>query len=109
MPYDEKLAARVRPLLAEVSGAVEKKMFGGVAFLVHGHMSVGVHKDALIVRIDPAQGEAALAEPGTRPFDITGRPMKGWLMVTPEALATPKALAAWVRRGVSFAQSLPPK
>ena len=108
MAFDESLANRVRPLLAGASGVVEKKMFGGLAFLVQGNMSVGVHGSELIVRIDPSETQAALKQPGVHIFDITGRPMKGWLLVSGESLS-PKALESWVAKGVAYAQSLPPK
>lgn len=84
-------------------------MFGGVAFLLHGNMSVGIHKDALIVRLDPATAEAALKEKGTRVFDITGRPMKGWILIDASALGDRRTLARWVNRGVDFAATLPRK
>jgi TfoX/Sxy family transcriptional regulator of competence genes len=109
MAFDEALAARVRPLVSGTAGVVEKKMFGGLAFLVGGNMSVGIHGPDLIVRIDPAETDAALEEAGVRVFDITGRPMKGWLLVSPQALAGKAALARWVKRSVSYAQSLPAK
>jgi len=80
MAFDEQLATSVRNELARRPGLVEKKMFGGVAFLVNGNMSVGIHGKELIVRIAPDATEAALKEPGVRIFDITGRPMKGWLL-----------------------------
>jgi TfoX/Sxy family transcriptional regulator of competence genes len=86
MPFDEALANRVRKTLAGVSGIAEKKMFGGLAFLVQGNMSVGIHGSELIVRIEPSETDAALKEAGVRIFDITGRPMKGWLLVSAEAL-----------------------
>ena len=107
MAFDEALAARVRPLVQGV--ATEKKMFGGLAFLVGGNMSVGVHGDALIVRVDPSDTQKALAERGVRVFDLTGRPMKGWLLVSKEVLGSDHALAAWVGRSVSYARSLPAK
>src|SRR5215468_113567 len=78
MAFDEALANRVRPLLAGTRGLVEKKMFGGLAFLVRGNMSVGIHGAELIVRIEPDETDKALKQPGVRHFDITGRPMKGW-------------------------------
>lgn len=109
MAFDETLAGRVRLLLAETDGIVEKKMFGGLAFLVRGNMSVGIHGSELIVRIDPAETEVALKEPGVRIFDITGRPMKGWLLVSAAAVGQKKALTQWVNRGMSYALSLPPK
>ena len=109
MAFDEQLATSVRNELARRPGLVEKKMFGGVAFLVIGNMSVGIHGKELIVRIAPDATEAALKEPGVRIFDITGRPMKGWLLVGGAALKDPASLAKWVRRGVDFAASLPKK
>ncbi len=78
MAYDEKLAGRIRGLLAKRKAITEKKMFGGVAFLLNGNMCVGLHGVELIVRLDPKKTEEALAEPHTRIFDMTGRPMKGW-------------------------------
>lgn len=84
-------------------------MFGGVGFLVQGNMSVGIHGPDLVVRIAPEETDRALEEPGTRMFDITGRPMKGWLLVSADALGDEQDLARWVNRGVSFAQSLPAK
>ena len=109
MAFDEQLADRVRKELTRQAGLTEKKMFGGLAFLINGNMSVGVHRDDLIVRIAPAKTGAALKEPGARPFDITGRPMKGWLLVGPSGLEDPAALAKWVRGGVEYASSLPKK
>jgi TfoX/Sxy family transcriptional regulator of competence genes len=109
MAFDEALAKRVRALLNDAKGVVEKKMFGGIAFLVRGNMSVGVHRTELIVRVDPEETDAALREPGVRIFDITGRPMKGWLLVASSAVSDKKALAKWVRRGVAYATSLPAK
>ena len=109
MAYDDHLAQRVRPLLDGVEGVVEKKMFGGLAFVVQGNMSVGVRGSDLIVRIDPSQTQQALQQSGVRIFDITGRPMKGWVLVSPEVLGQKKDLEAWVQRGVSYARSLPAK
>ncbi|MBC6448096.1 TfoX/Sxy family protein [Actinokineospora xionganensis] len=109
MAYDEGLATRVRDLVAELPGMVEKKMFGGLAFLFQGNMSVGVLGEALIVRLDPEDAQAALAEPGVRVFDFTGRPMKGWVLVGPEAHAEDDDLRRWVDTGVDYACSLPPK
>ena len=109
MAYDEGLAHRVRDLLAERPGLIEKKMFGGIAFMLQGNMACGVNKEDLIVRVGPEQYEAALATPHARPFDITGRAMKGWVMVGPEGYEADDALEAWVRQGIDFALSLPPK
>jgi TfoX/Sxy family transcriptional regulator of competence genes len=109
MAYDEGLATRLRELLDDEPGVVEKKMFGGLALLIGGNMAVGVHKDALLARTDPARQEELLAEPGTRVFDLTGRPMKGWLLVDPRGCAEDDDLRRWVERGVEYARSLPPK
>lgn len=109
MAVDPKLAERVRAELAGRAGITEKKMFGGVAFFVAGNMACGIYGRELIVRLDPAAAEAALAEPNTRVFDITGRSMKGWLMIQPRGLTAPEMLSRWVRRAVDFAATLPPK
>lgn len=109
MAFDPVLADRVRQLLASADGVVEKRMFGGLAFLVHGNMGVGVHGADLIVRLDPLDGEAALRQRGVRVFDLTGRPMKGWVMVAASALGSRAALEAWVGRGVAHARTLPAK
>lgn len=109
MAFDEGLATRVRDLVVGEDGLAEKKMFGGLALLLHGNMAVGVHGDGLIVRADPAAQDALLAEPGARLFDMTGRPMKGWLVVDPEGCAEDDDLRRWVARGIEHARSLPPK
>jgi TfoX/Sxy family transcriptional regulator of competence genes len=109
MVYDEGFATRVREVLGERPGLAEKQMFGGLAFLVHGNMACGVRGDDLIVRVAADTAEAALAEPGTRPFDLTGRPMKGWLLVDPDGHAEDEDLRRWVERGLAYADSLPPK
>jgi TfoX/Sxy family transcriptional regulator of competence genes len=109
MPVDESLARSLRAVVTQTDGVVEKKMFGGLAFLVQGNMSVGVHGAELVVRVEPAEGAELLREPGVRAFDITGRPMKGWLLVSADVLRDPAALRAWVERGVSYARSLPAK
>jgi TfoX/Sxy family transcriptional regulator of competence genes len=109
MAFDEGLATRVRDLVADEDGLAEKKMFGGLAMLLHGNMSVGVHGDGLLVRTDPTDQDALLAEPGARVFDMTGRPMKGWLVVDPQGCAEDNDLRRWVARGVAYARGLPPK
>ena len=109
MAYDEGLATRVRDLLGDRPGLVEKKMFGGLAFLLYGNMACGVRGDDLMVRMAPDASDAALAEPGVRPFDMTGRPMKGWLLVSADAHAEDDDLRRWVGRGLSYAGSLPPR
>jgi TfoX/Sxy family transcriptional regulator of competence genes len=107
--FDDALAARVREVLAENADISERQMFGGIAFLLSGNMAVGVNKDDLMVRIDPDDQDEVLAHAGVRPFDMTGRPMKGWILVAPEATAEDSDLAQWITRGVDFAGSLPPK
>lgn len=109
MAYDEHLAGRIHNLLAGQPGLVEKKMFGGVGFLLHGNMACGVHKESLVVRVGPERYQEALGRPYTHPFDITGREMKGWVMVSAEGCAADEHLAAWVKEGVNFALTLPPK
>ena len=110
MAFDEGLARRVRDLLEGQPDVAERKMFGGIAFLVGGNMCCGVIGDDLIVRLDPARAEQLLAfESGVRPMDFTGRPMRGWLYVGPEAVAENADLQTWVGRAEDFASSLPPK
>lgn len=109
MSYDEGLAQRIREVLPVDESLVEKKMFGGVGFMLHGNMACGVNKEDLIVRVGPAGNDEALARPGARPFDFTGRPMKGWIMVGPEGYESDENLQEWLDLGVEFALSLPPK
>jgi TfoX/Sxy family transcriptional regulator of competence genes len=108
--FDEHLAQRVRALLDARADVDERMMFGGIGFLVAGNMCCGVHGEELIVRLDPDEaGELLASEGGARPMDITGRPMRGWLLVAPEATAEDADLERWVRRAEVFASSLPPK
>jgi hypothetical protein len=109
MAYDEKLAERVRAALGEPPGLVEKKMFGGIGYMVMGNMACGVNQDDLIVRVGSEAYEEALAEPHTEEFDMTGRPMRGWVVVLPEGVSSDREMAAWVQRGLAFALTLPPK
>jgi TfoX/Sxy family transcriptional regulator of competence genes len=109
MAYDEALAQRIRTALPGIPGITEKKMFGGIAFMVDGNMACGVSKDNLMVRINPDATDAALAQPNVRQFDMTGRPMKGWVLVEPSGIETDNDLKRWIEQGVEFAQSLPPK
>jgi TfoX/Sxy family transcriptional regulator of competence genes len=108
MAYDLELAARVRAQLEGIP-VVEKKMFGGVGFLIGGNMACGVYKDDLIVRVDPAKHQTLLKKPHAKPFDLTGRPMKGWLLVEAEGCKTHRQLSIWVKEGIEFASALPPK
>jgi hypothetical protein len=107
--YDQGLAQRVRDRLGDESAISEKAMFGGLAFLLEGNMAVGVSREDLMVRVGPDASDAALARPHTRPFAMSGRPMRGWILVAPEGVADDGDLAAWVDQGLAFARSLPPK
>ena len=108
MAYDVALAARIRDELADVEGVTEKEMFGGLAFLVHGNMCVGVAGEELMGRVGKDGNDAALARPGARVFDMTGRPMAGWVVVSPEGLGG-DALAGWVETCLAFVRTLPAK
>jgi TfoX/Sxy family transcriptional regulator of competence genes len=107
--YDEVLARRVRDHLTGHPAVTERNMFGGIAFMLSGNMSVGVSNKDLMVRIDPADQDAALAQPGVRVFDMTGRPMKGWILVAPGSTRDDADLKRWIDVGLDFAGSLPPK
>jgi TfoX/Sxy family transcriptional regulator of competence genes len=110
MAFDEQLAERVRDTLTAAGVATtEKKMFGGLSFLVGGNMCCGVLGADLLARVGPEAADSALAEPATRPFDMGRGPSKGWVVVAPDGIATEEALAAWVGRSIAFAASLPPK
>ena len=110
MAYDEALAQRVRELIARESGLREKKMFGGLAFLIGGHMAVAASgQGGLLVRVDPAQSDALVTRSSARPMEMRGRELAGWLRVDGEHVRTRRQLAAWVERGVTYARSLPPK
>ena len=110
MAYDEDLANRIRELIATEPGLTEMRMFGGLAFLIGGHMSVGVSgQGGLMVRADPEKTDALLDDPHARPFEMRGRALRGWLRVDEEGLQTQEQLEPWVRRGVAHARSLPPK
>jgi TfoX/Sxy family transcriptional regulator of competence genes len=109
MAYDEELAERVREVLAARSGVSERKMFGGIAFMVEGNMACGVLGENLIVRLGDEEGAKALSEEGVRPFDFTGKPMKGIVYVSPERTAHVAGLGEWVDAGADYAASLPAK
>jgi TfoX/Sxy family transcriptional regulator of competence genes len=109
MAYDETLAQRVRALLVEQEALRERKMFGGLAFMLRGNMCCGIVGDELMVRVGPEQYGVALAQPHVRMIDFTGRPMTGMVMVAAEALSSDEYLAAWVAQGVAYAGSLPAK
>src|SRR3989442_5749684 len=107
MAFDERLAERIRGSLGKCKGLIEKKMFGGVAFLLNGNMCVGVHKSDLIVRLAPGETDGALSQPHTRRFDLTGRPMKGWILVGPAGLKTDTKLSMWGHVATTCSNSIP--
>ena len=109
MAFDENLAARIRSALARKKNIEGKKMFGCICFLVNGNALVGVWKDALIARLGPDEGEAALREPHVRAFDITGRPMRNWVAVEPEGVESDDELKDWIQRAIKFVRTLPKK
>lgn len=109
MAYDEGLAQRIREMLADEGGVTEKRMFGGIAFLVRGNMSVGVVKDALMVRVGPHAYARLVTMPHAREMDFTGRPMKGFVYVDPAGVAADADLRRWIGHGVALARSLPAK
>jgi len=106
MAYDELLADRIRNVLGKYPGVTEKKMFGGLCFLLHGKMFVGIVKDDFMVRVGPEAHDAALQQPHTRPMDFTGRPMKGYICVEPAGSWNEKAIQPWVRQSLAFAATL---
>jgi len=109
MAYDEDLADRIRGLIAE-EGVTEQRMFGGLAFLIGGNMTVAASgQGGLLVRVDPDEGETLLDAPHVEPMVMRGRPMAGWLRVGSDAVPTDAELEPWVRRGVAYARSLPAK
>src|SRR5207249_9048336 len=110
MAYDEGLAARIRELVAGERGLTEKKMFGGLAFLIGGNMAVAASgQGGILVRVDPAASDRLLSTTKAHPMVMRGRAMEGWLRVDPEHVRERRQLAKWVERGVSYARSLPPK
>jgi hypothetical protein len=110
MAYDEDLAGRIRELISLEPGLTEKKMFGGLAFLIDGHMSVAASsKGGLMVRVEPAETDALMQKAHVGPFEMRGRAMDGWVRVAAEGVRTKRQLEPWVRRGVRYARSLPPK
>ena len=109
MAYNEELAARIRTSLEGHPGMTERKMFGGIAFMIHGNMCCGVINDDLMVRVGPDSHEASLALPHARPMDFAGRPMRGMVFVSPDGINDDGALLGWIDRGAMYAQSLPKK
>ena len=110
MAYDEDLANRIRELIASERDVTEKKMFGGLAFLIGGNMAVAASgQGGLMVRVEPDETDALVAKPHARPFEMRGREMQGWLRVDDEGVRSKRDLAPWVKRGVTYARSLPAK
>ena len=110
MAYDEDLANRLRELLAGEDGITEKKMFGGLAFLLHGHMSVSASgQGGLLARIDPSETDAMLKKEHVSLMEMRGRTMDGWVRVAPEGLKTKRQLESWVKRSLGYVKTLPPK
>jgi len=109
MAYDEGLAERIRDALRDRRDVAERKMFGGLAFMVGGHMAVGILGDSLMARVGPDRYAEAVREPGARPMDFTGKPMRGYVFVTAEAIEADASLDRWIERCVAFVRSLPPR
>ena len=110
MAYDEDLANRIREALAGEDGVTEQRMFGGLAFLIGGHMAVAASgQGGLMLRVDPSETEALLTEAHAQPFEMRGRTMDGWLRVDEAGVRTVEDLGPWMHRGVAYARSLPPK
>ena len=110
MAYDEELAGRIRGLVGPRADLEEKKMFGGLAFLIGGNMAVAASgQGGVLVRVDPAESDALQAKAHVGPMEMRGRTMDGWLRVAPDGVRTKRQLEPWVRRGVAYARSLPPK
>jgi hypothetical protein len=109
MAYDHRLADEIRARIGARRDLTEKEMFGGIAFIVGGNMAVGVSGDDLMVRVGAEAHDEAVARPGARIFDLSARPMRGWIVVSPIGFETDVALDRWVRQGVEYAASLPPK
>ncbi len=109
MSFDDHLADRTRHHLAKQKGLIEKKMFGGIGFLLNGNMCCGVLGDELIVRLNPEKADEVLAQKHTRIFDFSGRPMKGWIFVDPKGLAKESDLQTWLEIALEYAKNLPVK
>jgi TfoX/Sxy family transcriptional regulator of competence genes len=107
--YDSDVADRIRARIGPRPGLTEREMFGGIAFMIHGNMAVGVSGDELMVRVGKEAHEQAVARPGARTFDMGAHPMKGWISVTGDGYDSEEAFGAWVDQGIAFAESLPAK
>ena len=109
MAYDRVLAERMRPYLLPRAGVIEKNMFGGIGFMIHGNMCTGIWKDLLVIRLSPEEADKALKKPHVRVMDLTGKPMKGWLFVEPAGMKKDSDLYGWIDKAVAFALSLAKK
>jgi TfoX/Sxy family transcriptional regulator of competence genes len=109
VPYDEHLASRIREILEEQGGVEEREMFGGLAFMVNGHMCCGVTADDLMLRLGRDQAERALQQRHVRPMDFTGRPLKGYVYLAPSAVKRDSDLRRWLQLARDFVATLPPK
>lgn len=109
MPYNEEIDARIKKIVSRWKNTDVKKMFGGVCFLLNGNMVCGVYKDYLILRLGEKASFEAMKQPHTKPFDITGKPMKGWVMVDGAGFKTDNKLKFWLDKARGFAKTLPPK
>jgi hypothetical protein len=109
LAYDQRLAEEIRARIGRHSGLTEKQMFGGIAFMLHGNMAVGVSGHELMVRVGKDAHEEAVSRPGARIFDLSARPMRGWILVSPEGFPTDTDLDNWIQQGIVYAESLPPK
>jgi hypothetical protein len=109
MAYSESLVNRIRQIMGRRRGVTEKKMFGAICFLLNGNMCAGVWKNSLIARLSPEQGAQALLEPHVKVFDVTGKPMKGWVLVEADGVENDEQLTEWIQKAVDFAGSLAKK
>jgi TfoX/Sxy family transcriptional regulator of competence genes len=109
MVYSKALADEIRARIGDHPGLSERQMFGGIAFMLNGNMAVGVSGDELMVRVGKDAHDEAMSLPGARIFDMSARPMQGWILVAPEGIASEADLDTWIKRGVAFAEALPPK
>jgi hypothetical protein len=109
MPYSHSLADRIRQVFAQRRGVAEKKMFGSACFFLNGNLCVGVWHNSLIARLGPDRAAAALDQPHVGEFDVTGRPMNGWVMIEPEGIETDEQLREWIDQSVEFVSTLPKK
>jgi TfoX/Sxy family transcriptional regulator of competence genes len=109
MPYNEEIEARIKQIVSGWKNTDHKKMFGGICHLLRGNMFCGVYKDFLILRLGEENATKALSLPSVKPFDITGRPMKGWVMVEQAGFSSDEELETWLNQAKGFAKTLPPK